>query len=137
MNWGKGLIIGLGAFMLFITILVVQMFRTAEDSFDKDYYEKGLNYDVDYQLKQQVITDHAEPKISQTADFISINLLTADSGTVKFKRPSSSQKDEFFSYNNVQIEIPKTSITKGEWKIILHWYANQKEYLFEQNLFVQ
>lgn len=137
MNWGKGLVIGLAAFMLFITILVIKMLNAAEDSFDKDYYEKGINYDKDYLLKQQVLTDHANPQITQEPNTININLQAADSLKVTFKRPSSSEKDKIFYYYTTLVKIPKTDITKGEWKLILHWYANQKEYLFEQNLFVQ
>jgi hypothetical protein len=137
MNWGKGLVVGLAAFMLFITILVIKMLNAAEDSFDKDYYEKGINYDKDYLLKQQVITDEANPKITQQLDTISINFIALDSLKVTFKRPSSSQKDKIFYYYTPLVKIPKTDITKGEWKLLLHWYANKKEYLFEQNLFVQ
>jgi hypothetical protein len=137
MNWGKGLVIGLAAFMLFITVLVIQMLNAAEDSFDKDYYEKGINYDKDYLLKQQVITDAANPKIAQQLDTISVNFIAVDSLKVTFKRPSSSQKDIVLYYYSPLVKIPKANITKGEWKIILHWYANKKEYLFEQNLFIQ
>ena len=56
MNWGKGLVIGLGLFMSFIVFLVVMMLNTPEDSFDKNYYEKGLAYDLDYQKKSRPIS---------------------------------------------------------------------------------
>ena len=136
MNWGKGLIIGLVAFMTFISVLVIQMFRTAEDSFDKDYYEKGLTYDIDYQQKQQVINDKATPNILQTDDFISIKFTSVDSGTVNFKRPSDSKKDQIFFFDNANVLIPRPSLEKGEWKIIIHWTANQKKYLYETNMYM-
>lgn len=136
MNWGKGLIIGLVAFMIFITVLVVKMFNTAEDSFDKDYYEKGLTYDVDYQQKQQVITDKATPKVTQTGDYVSIHFNVVDSGVLKFKRPSNQKKDQAFTFKSSKVLIPKSNFAKGEWRLIIHWYANNKKYLFETNLYM-
>ena len=136
MNWGKGLVIGLAAFMIFITVLVVQMFRTAEDSFDKDYYEKGLAYDVDYQQMQQVIADKAQPNIQQNDEFVTITFMEADSGTVNFKRPSDRSKDQLFSFNQKEVQLPKSSFDKGEWQIIIRWMVGQKKYLYQTNLFM-
>ncbi len=136
MNWGKGLVIGLAAFMIFITVLVVKMFSTAEDGFDKDYYEKGLTYDLDYQQRQQVITDHAQPRVTQNDDYVNIRFSAVDSGTVKFKRPSNQNKDQIFAFTDSIVQIPKTSFEKGEWKLVIGWSANQKQYLFDTNLFM-
>ncbi|HEX7367547.1 MAG TPA: FixH family protein [Pelobium sp.] len=136
MNWGKGLVIGLASFMIFITVLVVQMFRTAEDSFDKDYYEKGLTYNTEYDQRQQVITDHAQPVIKQTDDYVSISFVGLDSGTVNFRRPSDSKKDQLFSVNHTDVKFPKADFEKGEWRIIINWSANQKKYIYQTNLFM-
>lgn len=137
MNWGKGLVIGLAAFMIFITVLVVQMFRTAEDSFDKDYYEKGLAYDKEYEQKQQVITDSAQPIIKQTDDYITLSFAGVDSGTVNFKRPNDRSKDQRFSVNIAEVQFPKTEFEKGEWTIVINWTANNKKYLYQTNLFLR
>lgn len=137
MNWGKGLVIGLASFMIFITVLVVQMFRTAEDSFDKDYYEKGLAYNIDYEQQQQVITDNAQPVIKQTNDFVTINFVDADSGTVNFKRPSDRKQDQLFSFDDKYIQLPKSELEKGEWRIVINWKVGQKKYLYQTNLFLR
>jgi hypothetical protein len=137
MNWGKGLVIGLVLFMSFITILVVLMFRSAEDSFDKDYYEKGLAYDVEYQQKQQVITDQAEPTISYNDEVLSITFKAADSGQINFKRPSSKKEDKVINFTDNELNINRKELLNGEWKIILKWTYNQKNYLYEKNIFLQ
>ncbi len=137
MNWGKGLIIGLASFMIFITVLVVQMFRSAEDSFDKDYYEKGLAYDIDYEQQQQVITDNAQPLITQTDDYITISFLSVDSGTVSFKRPSDRTKDQTFSFEQKDIQLPKSDFEKGGWRIVINWSSDQKKYRYQTNLFMR
>lgn len=137
MNWGKGLVISLVLFMSFITILVVLMFRSAEDSFDKDYYEKGLAYDVEYQQKQQVITDQAEPTISYNDEVLSITFKAADSGQINFKRPSSKKEDKVINFTDNEVNINRKELLNGEWKIILKWTHNQKNYLCEKNIFLQ
>ena len=137
MNWGKGLVIGLVLFMSFITILVVLMFRSAEDSFDKDYYEKGLAYDVEYQQKQQVITDQAEPTISYNDEVLSITFKAADSGQINFKRPSSKKEDKVINFTDNELNINRKELLNGEWKIILKWTYNQKNYLYEKSIFLQ
>lgn len=137
MNWGKGLVIGLVLFMSFITILVVLMFRSAEDSFDKDYYEKGLAYDVEYQQKQQVITDQAEPTISYNDEVLSITFKAADSGQINFKRPSSKKEDKVINFTDNEVNINRKELLNGEWKIILKWTYDQKNYLYEKSIFLQ
>ena len=137
MNWGKGLVIGLVLFMSFITILVVLMFRSAEDSFDKDYYEKGLAYDVEYEQKQQVITDKAEPTISYNDTVLSITFKAAESGQINFKRPSSKKEDKVINFTGNEVNINRKELLNGEWKMIIRWTNNQKIYLFEKSIFLQ
>lgn len=136
MNWGKGLVIGLATFMIFITVLVVQMFRTAEDSFDKDYYEKGLAYDVDYDQMQQVIKDKVQPAVTQDDEFITINFTAVDSGEMSFKRPSDRAKDQHFAFDKKEVQLPKSGFDKGEWKVVIHWTVAQKKYLYQTNVFM-
>lgn len=137
MNWGKGLVIGLASFMIFITVLVVQMFRTAEDNFDKDYYERGLAYDIDYNQMQQVIADKVQPLVKQTPAYVTINFAVADSGSVNFKRPSDSKKDQLFAFNQKELQFPKSNFEKGEWRIEIRWTAGDKKYLYQTNLFLR
>ncbi len=137
MNWGKGLVIGLASFMIFITVLVVLMFRTAEDNFDKDYYERGLTYDIDYNQMQQVIRDKVEPVVKQTNEYVNITFAAADSGSVNFKRPSDSKKDQVFSFNQKDLQFPKSGFEKGEWRIVMRWTVGDQKYLYQTNLFMR
>ena len=65
MNWGTKLLIGMGLFMAFIITLAVLMIKSGSDDLvDKDYYQKGIEYDKDYERKSQMQKDQAEPEIS-------------------------------------------------------------------------
>lgn len=136
MNWGKGLVIGLGLFMGFVVFLVVMMFQAPDDSFDKDYYEKGLDYDQEYNRKKQVLTDNATPEIKLQEDSFNIVFSALDSGNLKMVRPSSHLEDEDFKLVDKKTTISTNKLKRGEWKLIIEWNANNKEYLYEKNLFI-
>jgi hypothetical protein len=136
MNWGKGLVIGLVLFMSFIAILVVLMFNSAEDSFEKDYYEKGLAYDVDYQQKQQVITDDAEPIIIINDDLVSITFKGAESGQINFKRPSNQKEDVYINFKGNKVDVDREKLLNGEWKMVIKWTHQQKKYLYQKSVFL-
>lgn len=137
MNWGKGLVLGLGLMMSFITVLVVMMFRSPDDSFDKNYYEKGLAYDDEYTQKQQVIKDAATPVIKLEDEQIVLQFKAIDSGKVTLQRPSDHLMDLNFSIDKPQSFISTKKLLKGEWKVITQWNYQSKKYLYEQNLFIQ
>ena len=136
MNWGKGLVIGLGLFMSFVIFLVVMMFQAPDDSYDKDYYEKGLAYDKEFDQKKQVIQDQATPEVQVNDEFIYISFKGLTKGSVEFKRPSDKALDKTFELKDKQVQIPRTSLTKGEWKLIMRWQNQDKSYWHEENLFL-
>lgn|GEM_PF-81569 len=137
MNWGKGIILGLAAFMTFVIVLVVMMFKSSDDSYDKDYYEKGLNYDKVYEQKKNVLDDKAAPAVHINAEFIVIDFLELESGKVEFFRPSDNRLDKTFQVNGKQLKLPLSELAKGEWKLIAEWSSKGKSYLYEKNVFIE
>lgn len=137
MNWGKGLVLGLGAFMSFVIFLVVLMFRAPEDSFDRDYYEKGLAYDEVYNQKKQVLIDGVEPIVKlEGEDAFSIEFSGIDSGKLNLIRPSNHLEDKDYTLSQKKTIINTQDLKKGEWKLNIQWRVGQKDYLFEKNLFI-
>lgn len=136
MNWGKGLMIGLGLFMAFVIFLVVMMFRSPDDTFDKDYYEKGLAYNDEFKAKKQVFDDGATPKVTMRQDVLFVNFIALDSGKVEFWRPSNKAMDKSFDLNTTEVKIPILVLTKGQWKMIAKWKVGEKAYLYEKNIFI-
>ncbi|RZJ83244.1 MAG: nitrogen fixation protein FixH [Chryseobacterium sp.] len=135
MNWGKGLVLGLGLFMGFVVFLVVMMFQAPDDSFDKDYYEKGLAYDLEYKQKKQVLTDGATPLIQLQENSFSIKFADLDSGELQMLRPSDHHLDRKFALAQHTV-INTKEIQKGEWNLVMRWKANNKAYILESNLYI-
>ncbi|WP_395626290.1 FixH family protein [Daejeonella sp.] len=139
MNWGTKLVIGMGLFMAFIITLVVFMMRSdSDDLVDKDYYQKGIEYDKEYARKNQVQQDNAEPEI-YVGDSLKIVFKKPATGSVRFLHPSDKKNDRTLnmetSKNNVFV-LPLNETSKGHWKLILEWKSEGKEYLFEKNILI-
>lgn len=136
MNWGKGIIIVLVVFIGFISVLAFLMMRSNEDNFDKDYYEKGLAYNEEYNQRQQVINDHAQPNLIIDNHELIIQLKSADRGIVTFKRPSNGNLDQQIHFIGKRILIPLKGFEKGEWLLVIKWKNKAKDYWFEKEVFL-
>jgi hypothetical protein len=137
MNWGKGIVIGLAAFVVFIIGLCVYMVASPTDDIDHQYYEKGLNFDHDYEREQQVVKDNAQPLIQFSNDQLKLIFSQSAKGTVKFMRPSSTLSDKVYPVNNTELDIPLKSLARGEWQLTFEWKSNKKAYLFNHEVYIK
>lgn len=139
MNWGTKLVIGMGLFMAFIITLVVFMMRSdSDDLVDKDYYQKGIEYDKEYARKNQVQQDQAAPEIS-VGDSLKITFKHPAIGSIRFLHPSNNKNDRTLSMEtnkNNEFVLPLNETSKGHWKLILEWKSGEKDYLFEKNILI-
>lgn len=140
MNWGKGLILGMSLFMLFIVGLVVRMFTAPADEYDHSYYEKGLNFDADYKRERQVVLDNATPIIQQNNKTLLLKFTAPAKGNIKFIRPANQQLDKNFPINsdtNNESSAPTMAIQSGKWQLLLTWVSNNKEYRYQQEIYLK
>lgn len=141
MNWGTKLVIGMLCFMSFIIVLAVLMFNSKPDALvDTDYYEKGLNYDADYNRKEQVKKDHAEPEVNVVEKGLFITFKTPASGIVKLMRIADMRMDKSVRIHadaKKKVQIPLDDVAKGRWKLIISWENEGKSYLDEQEVMIQ
>ncbi|MCJ8208962.1 FixH family protein [Mucilaginibacter sp. RS28] len=138
MNWGKGIVLGMSAFILFIASLAGYML-TQPDDYDKQYYEKGLAFDKDYAKEKQVNTDKAKPVVRIAGNQLEATFVKAASGTVKFLRPSDRRLDQSFSLKtdaNDVVTFPVAKFTTGQWQLVFEWTSGGKQYLYKQEVFI-
>src|SRR5271165_5659973 len=97
MNWGKGIILGMVIFVLFIIGMSIKFFLLPVDDYDHQYYENGLNFDHDYNREKQVVTDHAAPSIKVDSQMFRLTFTRPVTGKIKFLRPSDTALDRTLS----------------------------------------
>jgi hypothetical protein len=140
MNWGTKLVIGIAMFMAFIVGMVVYMFKVhGEDGLvEDDYYEKGINYDAEYDAKTNVLDDGATPEVKISDSQIIVQLKDAADYQLQMMRPSSSKKDIHSSGKTLGaanlIVINTQQMDKGLWSLKLSWQVQGKRYMYQKDI---
>lgn len=141
MNWGTKLVIAMALFMAFIIALSTKMILSDKDDLvDKDYYEKGLNYDLDYQRKQNMENDKAEPKIELEPKSMKVVFVQPATGTVTFAHSKDRRLDRKFTINtgnSSEAVISLIDIAHGSWHLTFEWKSGDKMYMFKKEVFIQ
>ena len=140
MSWGTKIVLILVTFMLFIIILVTYMFSVnGKDALvEEDYYEKGLSYNQEYNAKQNVLDNNAQPQIKITENQIIVQLKDSATYVLKLLRPSAQKEDIATKGNTIGngnlILIDRKSLSKGLWTLSIQWESNKKSFFYKTDL---
>ncbi|UKT64717.1 FixH family protein [Pedobacter mucosus] len=140
MNWGTKIVLGMIAFMLFIVCMVVYMFHVhgRDALIEENYYEKGINYNAEYNARQNVLNDHAKPVITITQNQIIIQIKESANYDLILMRPSNNLDDVKMKGKTTGsanlILVDKTKMPKGLWFLNLQWSCGNKDYLYKTNI---
>lgn len=140
MNWGKGIVLGMIVFMLYIIGMSIYMFMAPADEYDHQYYEKGLTFNADYKKEKQVFNDHAQPQIAVAAGSVKLSFKAPVKGTISFIRQSDKtldRKDKLDSGTGRDIEFGTSNFAKGRWRLVMDWQSDNKVYLYQQEIFIK
>jgi hypothetical protein len=135
MNWGKGLVVAISLFMLFILGLSFYMMSQQQELETEDYYEKDLTYQQEMEARTNAsslahpIQFAYTPEEQHATIELSVNQPVA--GTIRFTRPSDASLD--FDVPLVldsvgHQTIATDSLTKGLWHVQASWQMNNKTY---------
>ena len=130
----------MGIFMIFILSMCIYMFTMPADEYDHQYYEKGLNFDKDFDKEQQVYKDHAQPEINISGKQVSVAFIEPATGTIRFIRPSSEMLDQTFELNTHtgrETAMSVSSLVAGKWQMVLEWKSSNKSYLFQKVVYIK
>jgi|SRR5690606_1440429 len=139
MNWGLKIVLGLGAFIIFIVSAGIYMVTQNTDTLeDEDYYEKSLSYDEVYKRKQNLLNDGFRPTIGVRNDTLYITFVESQNrGDLIFKRPSDSMLDMTlpFATESQHYRLPIGSFAKGSWRLEVSWKQGETLYISDHNLY--
>lgn len=138
MNWGTKLILGMATFMTFIIVLASLMMTSKNDDLvESDYYEKGINYDQEYQKKDNVKQHRAVPEILIEKDSVTITFRQPAKGKAKLIRTADKELDQEMEIKTddlYQFRFPVKGMHSGLWKLQLDWISGETAYLFEKEI---
>lgn len=127
--------------MLFIIGAGIYMVTHDSDTLvESDYYEKGLNYDETFHKKENLLNDHAKPRIQVLKDTLLIQFSSSvNKGNLNFKRLDDKNQDQQLPFytNSNQFKLPISSFKKGNWNLEIDWVNSSKSYISDHAVFIQ
>lgn len=131
-NWGTGIVIGIGTFMVFILQYVVRVqldARYDNELVTEDYYQQEIEIDGKYDREKNSKVLENPLTIKTIGKDISIVFpkefdYKKITGTIFLYRPSS-QKLDFelpISLSSLHLLIPNAELVDGRWDITVEWY---------------
>jgi hypothetical protein len=140
MNWGKGIVLGMSAFIVFILVLVIILMRQNVNLESADYYSKEINYEkeisamrnaeaLDEKIKAISQEDHLLVQLPEEGDFGKI--------TIKLIRPDNNKLDKEYSFNDTRtFLIEKSELSKGAYKIEILYSFRGKECMQKETIYI-
>ena len=139
MNWGTKLVIGMVLFMGFIVFLGTRMIISGSDDalVDKNYYEKGLAYSVDYNKKQRALQDSVVPDVYVSPLGLTLSFPVPVQFKLTLKRLDNENMDLVFDGHTDEercVEVPAEQLAKGTWFLSIEYSKDEEHYLFETEI---
>lgn len=141
MNWGKGIMIGMGLFMGFILFLVISLMTHRVDLESEDYYKKEIHYEDEIQALRNADALNDKIKISSSDKFIIVKIpdsLEAEKIKLKLIRQDDENLDKEVSINGTKtFLLPTDDLATGKYLTELHFYINNQPYLQKSDLYLK
>lgn len=141
MNWGKGILIAMIAFMSFIVILVVGFFTHRVDLESEDYYAQEVAYEQEINHLNNanalgesatisVQDGHVVVKLSEQYVYSDVELM--------LKRPDNSEDDMVYKIDNTHTFIvPADALRNGKYMVELSYVADDKNCLQKDEIYLK
>lgn len=143
-TWGHGVLVALGAFMIFILSMIFIFTRGWQNAemISDNYYEDELHYQAVINAKNNADALSQKPLYSQSASGIRIDFpkdLKIDNSTVNFHlfRTDDAKLDVAKKVTldaDHAISIPKNVLFPGSYTLKIHWEQNKKPYQVDYDI---
>lgn len=138
MNWGKGIIIGMAAFIGFILFLVISLMQHKVDLVSEDYYQQELDYDQHYDAVSVYQSSGEKISVNITDDLLQLHIpptMQEDSLFIHLKRPDNELLDlQLATHGLPQAAIPLKQLQKGRYELMVSGKLNAKKFIYEDNV---
>lgn len=140
MNWGKGLMIAMIAFMGFITTMVIIMISHNVELDNPEYYKRDLAFDTEMEALSQANSLDKPIEIEKAdAEFLvkvpNDQFITDVS--IFFSRPNDESQDFVIEMGDKRLEkIPFEKFHSGNYKIEFRFFAKGKSCLQKERIYI-
>lgn len=141
MHFGKWIIVAFVLFALFIGTLVTLCIREDISLVSKDYYNEELTYQSQIQRLSNTEKLAQKPIVKLIGEELKItwaDKTTIEKGDMNLFCPSNPSLDKKFSLAHSSEQVFKIgTFKKGLYKVKLFWMMEDKEYYYEQEIYIE
>ncbi|MGM0478079.1 MAG: FixH family protein [Bacteroidota bacterium] len=140
MNWGKGIIIALIAFIGFITTLAVFMMKANTQLVSEDYYLQEIEFGSEITAQSNALSDASSVKseVSDAGVYLTIETPTSiEEGSIHLHRPNNKKLDVRQPLEGKHTFIDRTALESGKYRLTIDWFDGQKHYQLRKDLWIQ
>lgn len=139
MDWGKGILVTIIAFVGFILVLVVISIRQDDIHLvTENYYAEEIKYQEHIQREKATASLGRDVLLLDShAKVIQLDLPIGAEGSLHFFRPSDARLDRKIPIRITNLggsEIPLESLLPGYWRVQLTWTENGINYYQEKKI---
>jgi nitrogen fixation protein FixH len=139
-NWGTGITIAMGSFMLMILSFVVAAWRENIDLVSADYYAQELQYQERMEQMGRARAADAKIEFTMQADRVQVQLPEGvQKGEMHFFRPSNAKYDfvqPIAANAQGKQVVQDTRLIAGLWKVKTTWEQRGERYYNETSIVV-
>jgi hypothetical protein len=145
MNWGYKLMIVIFLFLVIMLSMVYYASIQSNEMIDENYYQKEMEYQSVIDAEHNLMNISTNNLVHQDVDEVYITFPKGtyekmEKGTVELLRIDSKSKDVSMSIQtngSDRHSIPKSSFSKGMYRVRVKWTSNQVPYYKEETLIVE
>lgn len=141
MNWGKGILIAMASFMVFIIVLVIGFFTHKVDLESEDYYMREIAYEKEIEFLNNANSLSEPAYINEQDGHLVVKLsekLAYSDVELVLKRPDNSNDDQIFRIENTRTFIvPTEALRRGKYLIELSYIADNKNCLQKDEIYLK
>lgn len=139
MDWGKGILLTIIAFVGFIMTLVVISVRQDDIHLvTENYYEKEIKYQDQIEREKSAAGLNREVLVfdSQSKSMV-LDLPVGAKGNLQLFRPSDARLDQELALDIIEegkTTVPLEKLKSGYWRVQLTWTENGVEFYEEKKI---
>lgn len=137
MNWGKGIVIGMAAFMTFIIVLVVGLMMNRVDLESEDYYKREINYQQEITAQENANKLESKIEIISNTEFLVVKVPEGEFTKIEMhlSRPNDQKMDKLFKIEGTKsFLINKKELEKGLYTVELSYLVDNKPCLQKESV---
>jgi hypothetical protein len=140
MNWGKGIIIAMSSFVIFILTLVFTLMSNRVDLTSDDYYKKEIGFQDEIEAQRLGQNFDRKLIIQQSKNSIFFEFkdsLPAKIGTIEFNRPSDQKLDKTIVWKGEQMILSKNLFQKGLYYLTLEFVQGDQKIQIDRQIIIK